>query len=284
MWCDRRSFGTRSICIIFRKYKVWSTEQRFRFRLIEMRFPWASNIRYMIYMKKLLCQQIKHRQSLPARARTCEQTAHRYGKRVRMWRVSEWHRKCLLFLLSMNVKRINSAIWFRLCRNLIPYWILDILCGIYFFPSLDFYLWSFISSKSLETHTHRDRGKRKKNQSICKRLSMPRACRYTLFVVLHVEIQPCGRQDSHDIPGKAAARCQFASSRHLSFIPHPHSPRHFSRLLNRRNIYQRHTYLFCVAQKNVSDAVARCSIYPFNECMAWRAVSMRWANVVKYQR
>lgn len=68
----------------------------------------------------------------------------------------------------MNGKRINSATWFRLCQNLISYWILDILCGIYF------------SILSMIVHTivriSWNHIRRKKNQSTCKRLSMPAAC------------------------------------------------------------------------------------------------------------
>lgn len=110
MWCDGTEFGTRSICIILGKYKVWSTEQRFRFRLIEMRFPWASNIRYMIYMKKLLCQQIEHRQPLPACA-----LAHANKRQIgtaRGWECGEWMSgnenvffSCCLWTLNASIQR-----------------------------------------------------------------------------------------------------------------------------------------------------------------------------------
>lgn len=193
-----------------------------------------------------------------------------------MRRVSEWHRKCLLFLLSVNVKRINSATWFRLCRNLIPYWILDILCGIYFFSSLDFYLWSFISSKSLETHPRAEIEEKKRIRVCVSGSACPAYVGIRCSLYYMSRFSRVDEPDSHDIPDKAAARSPVRPIG--TFIIYPSSAfasAHFSRLLNRRNIYRRHTYLFCVAQKNVSDVLSPAAPYSHSmSAVAWRAVFM----------
>lgn len=77
-------------------------------------------------------------------------------------------------------------------------------------------------------------------------------------------------------PTKRQRVRQFAPSEHLSFIPHPHSPRHiFLAFSIERNIYRRHTYLFCVAQKNVSDVLSPAAPYSHSmSAVAWRAVFM----------